>query len=171
MYLTALFYWSIPIVPHHLNNVDFTFVFQLKNSCVMLDSNIFSVLISSVTSRWVASFQTWKVITRGIRRRKKSRVESTSFEFCFSSSLPADRNQGSHSQKGSQTLWYRFAASPSLDTVFRNGSQNDLLFSCAEWERIKHQDSNQLAKLWDVEANSAVAIANIRCGLLHTQHS
>lgn len=43
-----------------------------------------------------------------------------------------------------------FAASPSVDIVFRNGSWNDLPISCAEWERIKHQGANQLAELWDV---------------------
>lgn len=43
-----------------------------------------------------------------------------------------------------------FAASPSLDIVFRNGSWNYLPINCAKRERIKHQDSNQLAELWDV---------------------
>lgn len=70
-------------------------------------------LASGAVSMSVASFQTRKLIPRGIRRRENSRVESTSFESCFSSSLPADQKQGVRVRKGHQ----HFASSPNLETV------------------------------------------------------
>lgn len=48
----------------------------------------------------MASFQTRKVIPRGIRRRKTSTVESTSSDSCFSSSLPEEQTQTVTARKG-----------------------------------------------------------------------
>lgn len=70
-------------------------------------------LASGAVRMSVTSFQTRKVIPRGIRSRENSRVESMSFESHFSSSLPADQKQGVTVRKGHQ----HFAASLNLQTV------------------------------------------------------